>query len=109
VIDRRTAPRISIRVQLEGRKNGDVFQGTSINVSETGIMIETNKSLHLGDQITIRFILPGQEEVVGVGRVVRQEDFDVDKFGYAVHWSLTDDQRLMIAGMIEASRPENAE
>lgn len=103
--ERRSAPRISLRIQLEARKNGDVFQGTSINISETGIMIETNKSLHLGDQITIRFILPGQEEIVGVGRVVRQEDFDLDKFGYAVHWSLTDDQRRAISNMIEASRP----
>ena len=104
-VERRAAPRIALRIQLEGHKNGDVFQGTSINISGAGILIESNKNLHLGDQITIRFILPGQDEIVGVGHVVRQEDYDIGKFGYAVHWNLTDEQRRSISNMIEVSQP----
>lgn len=102
-MERRSAPRINIRVQMEGKKNGDIFQGTSINLSETGVLIEANKMLSLGDRVTIRFILAEEHEIVGAGQVVRQEMYDKDRFGLAVHWELTREEREEIADMIEES------
>jgi PilZ domain len=105
MIERRAAPRIPIRVQMEARKNGDVFPGTSVNLSETGIMIETSKQLQVGERITIRLILPTQDEIVGYGHVVRREEWGLDKFGIAVHWELDNEQRNMVARLIQnASR-----
>lgn len=105
MLERRAAPRIPIRVQMEARKNGDVFSGTSVNLSETGIMIECSKQLQVGERITIRLILPTQDEIVGYGSVVRREEWGLDKYGIAVHWELDNEQRKMIARLIDnASR-----
>jgi hypothetical protein len=103
MIERRAAPRIPIRVQMEARKNGDVFSGTSVNLSETGIMIETNKQLQVGEKITIRLILPSQDEIVGYGQVVRKEEWGLDKFGIAVHWQLGLDEKKLVARLIESA------
>lgn len=101
--ERRRSPRAPIRVHMEGRKNGDVFTGISVNVSETGILIETNKQLDLGQKITIHMILPNDEEIIGLGEVVRRENRGFDKFGVAVHWTLSQDQRHRITTVIENS------
>jgi hypothetical protein len=101
--DRRQAPRAPIRVHMEGRKNGDVFTGTSVNLSETGVLIETGKQLDLGMKVTIRMILPNEEEIVGTGVVVRRENRGLGKFGVAVHWDLDSDRRAHLASIIEKS------
>ena len=93
MLERRTATRVEINVEMEVRKNGDVFLGTSVNVSEAGILIQTNKVLQLGDKVTIRLTAQGQPEIVGLGEVVRNEDLGFDKLGYAVRWELSEDQK----------------
>lgn len=103
MIERRETPRVPMRVQMEGRKNGDVFPGLSVNLSEGGILIETNKQLQVGDLVTIRLILPSQDEIVGVGKVVRREEWGLDKFGIAVHWELDLEMRKTVARMIQNS------
>jgi len=99
--ERRRARRSPIRVQMEGRKNGDVFTGISVNLSETGILIETAKHLDVGAEVTVHLILPGDDEVTGRGVVVRLEDRGVDKFGLAVHWELSTEQRITLARLIQ--------
>lgn len=101
-MDRRSSSRLPVSVEMEGRRNGDVFEGTCVNVSETGILIQTNKSLNLGDRITIRLITPGQEEIVGGGRVIRYDDFGFGKFGYAVHWELDVSQKTALREWMNA-------
>jgi hypothetical protein len=88
---------------MEGRKNGDVFTGVSVNVSETGVLIETGKQLDPGQQVTIHVILPNDEEITGHGVVVRREERGFGKFGVAVHWKLDSIQRHRIANVIEKS------
>lgn len=88
---------------MEGRKNGDVFTGVSVNLSETGVLIETGKQLDPGQQVTIHIILPNDEEITGIGTVVRREGRGLGKFGVAVHWKLDDDQRERLASVIEES------
>lgn len=101
--ERRVAPRAPIRVHMEGRKNGDVFTGVSVNVSETGVLIETGKQLDPGQQVTIHVILPNDEEITGQGTVVRREERGFGKYGVAVHWKLDGIQRHRIATVIEKS------
>jgi hypothetical protein len=101
--ERRRATRAPIKVQMEGRKNGDVFTGTSVNLSETGILIETAKHLDIGAKVTVHLILPSEVEVTGVGEVVRLEDRGMDKFALAVHWELSTEQRIAVARLIHDS------
>ena|SRR5437867_814007 len=91
--ERRVSPRIEIEVEMEARENGDVFPGTSVNVSETGILIQTNKDLNPGEIITVRLICPGEQEIVGLGKVVRNHDLGFGKVAYAVQWDLTRSQK----------------
>lgn len=102
--ERRQAPRAPIRIHMEGRKNGDVFTGLSVNVSETGVLIETGKQLDPGQQVTIHMILPNDEEIVGTGTVVRRDNRGFGKFGIAVHWDLDRDQWLRITSSIKESQ-----
>jgi len=91
--ERRVSPRIEIEVEMEARENGDVFPGTSVNVSETGILIQTNKDLNPGEIVTVRLICPGEQEIVGIGKVVRNHDLGFGKVAYAVQWDLTRSQK----------------
>jgi len=104
VLERRIAERSEVIVQMEGKKNGDVFTGTSVNVSEAGVFIETNKILTLGDAVTIRLVLEGHEDIVGTGEVVRDEDQGFGRQGYAVRWSLTDSQRQALMTLIRSNK-----
>jgi len=99
--DRRSAPRIEINVEMELRKNGDVFSGTSINVSETGILIQTCKILDPGAEVTVRVTFPGHDDVVGKGTVVRQEDQGFGKYALAVRWELTMRQKHALRKMVQ--------
>ena len=102
-MDRRESPRIEISVEMEVRKNGDVFLGTCVNVSENGILIQTSKSLTLGEPVTVRLVSPGQEEIVGSGVVVRDQDLGIGKHGYAVRWDLTSNQKFALRRLIQVT------
>jgi PilZ domain-containing protein len=102
--DRRSAPRMEINVEMEIRKNGDVFSGTSVNVSETGILIQTNKVLFPGQIVTVRVTSPGREDIVGTGTVIRNEDLGLGKHALAVQWDLTAPQKVALRRMV-APRP----
>lgn len=101
--ERRSAPRIEINVEMEVRKNGDVFHGTTVNVSESGLLIQTNKALDLGENVTIRLVSQGEEEIVGMGVVVRNQEFGIGQTCYAVHWELTPAQKNALRKLIQAS------
>jgi len=98
------SPRVEISVEMEGRKNGDVFEGTSVNVSESGILIETNKILNPGETITVRLVSPGVDEIVGIGEVVRSEELGWGKLGYAVRWDLTPMQKEALRQMVQTKK-----
>ena len=102
--ERRTSERVEISVEMEGRENGDVFPGTSVNVSETGILIQTNKSLSPGEMITVRLICPGEQQIVGVGTVVRNVDLGFGKSAFAVQWDLTHTQKEALRDIIQSGK-----
>ena len=101
--ERRSAQRIEINVEMELRKNGDVFTGTSVNVSETGILIQTNKILSPGQLVTVRVSSPGKEDIVGTGTVIRHEDLGLGKHALAVQWELTMHQKHALRRMVQSA------
>ena len=100
--ERRSAPRVEVNVEMELRKNGDVFTGTSVNVSETGILIQTNKILSPGQAVTVRVTSPGKEDIVGTGTVIRHEDLGIGKHALAVQWDLTTPQKHALRRMVQS-------
>ena len=104
MVERRSSQRFEISIELEGKKNGDVFLGTSVNVSETGILIQSNKILHLGDSVTIRLVSPGHDDLIGTGKVVRNEDFGFAEAGYAIHWNLSPGQKTALRELIRTAK-----
>jgi hypothetical protein len=100
--ERRSSPRMEINVEMELRKNGDVFSGTSVNVSETGILIQTNKDLNIGQIVTVRVTSPGKEDIVGTGTVIRHEDLGLGKHALAVQWDLTIHQKHALRRMVQS-------
>jgi hypothetical protein len=100
--ERRSSPRMEINVEMELRKNGDVFSGTSVNVSETGILIQTNKVLNIGQIVTVRVTSPGKEDIVGSGTVIRHEDLGLGKHALAVQWDLTIHQKHLLRRMVQS-------
>ena len=92
---------MEINVEMEVRQNGDVFSGTSVNVSEAGILIQTNKILDPGQPVTVRVSSPGQEDIVGKGVVIRHEDLGLGKHALAVQWDLTMPQKHALRKMVQ--------
>ena len=92
---------MEINVEMEVRQNGDVFSGTSVNVSEAGILIQTNKILDPGQPVTVRVSSPGQDDIVGKGVVIRHEDLGLGKHALAVQWDLTMPQKHALRKMVQ--------
>jgi hypothetical protein len=101
--ERRSSPRVEINVEMEVRQNGDVFSGTSVNVSESGILIQTSKVLDPGDSVTVRVTAPGQDDIVGQGVVIRHEDLGLGKHALAVQWELTISQKHALRRMVQTT------
>jgi DNA-binding response OmpR family regulator len=65
--------RVLLRARVQGAKDDAVFFCTSQNISGTGMLIETDRSLLPGDQLTCSFFLPGAAQITAAGEVVRTE------------------------------------
>ena len=71
-IPQRALCRVLARVTLGERDSARSFFCTSENVSATGILVETEELLHLGDVLDCSFFLPGRLKVATQGKVVRE-------------------------------------
>lgn len=69
----RKALRVPVTLQVEiGGLSGETHAATSVNLSETGMLVESSW-LEVGDDVHFAFRLPGRPGLVsGCGRVVRQ-------------------------------------
>jgi DNA-binding response OmpR family regulator len=65
--------RVLLRAKVIGSKDDAVFFCTSQNLSATGMLIETDRHVKSGDQITCSFYLPGSAHITAEGEVVRIE------------------------------------
>jgi DNA-binding response OmpR family regulator len=71
--------RVLISVSLETSKNESFFC-RSENISVTGLLLETDRSLAPGDQVICSFFLPGAKQIVASGEIVRAANH-ADKSG----------------------------
>jgi DNA-binding response OmpR family regulator len=66
--------RVLLRARVKGAKDDVVFFCTSQNISTSGILIETDRTLLPGEQLTCSFYLPGAAHVTADGEVARTQN-----------------------------------
>jgi hypothetical protein len=63
--------RVLLSVAVEGDDKGNAFFCSSENISSSGLLIETDRVISKNDRVTCKFFLPGSEQIVVRGEVVR--------------------------------------
>ena len=76
--------RVLLRAKVKGAKDDATFFCTSQNISGSGMLIETDRSLLHGEQLTCSFFLPGAAQITATGEVVRTETAADGKHHYGV-------------------------
>jgi CheY-like chemotaxis protein/Tfp pilus assembly protein PilZ len=67
----RESYRVLVSVMIEGSNKDRPFFGRSGNISTTGILVESEKVLAIGDQLMCSFFLPGSSQIKTNGEIVR--------------------------------------
>jgi len=82
-IPRREAYRVLINVQVNGKHDNKSFLCSSVNISCSGLLIETGKKLDLGDNVSCSFFLPGAKNKITVnGTIARVNNKnDINEYG----------------------------
>lgn len=70
-IPRREAYRVLINVQVNGKQDNKSFLCSSVNISCSGILIETDNIFDLGNKVSCSFFLPGIKKITINGTVAR--------------------------------------
>ena len=70
-ISTRRGYRVLLRAKIKGSVDNGVFFCTSQNISISGMLIETERQLAVGDLINCSFFLPGAAQVACDGEIVR--------------------------------------
>lgn len=80
----RKAYRAAVRVGIRAEKEGETFSALLVDISISGILIETEQQLKVGDSVRCTFFLPGSPAVTVSGEVVRRAekpDSPVSQYG----------------------------
>ncbi len=67
----RESYRVLLSVNIEGNSRDKAFFCRSENISATGLLLETDKSLQEGDRLICSFFLPESKQITATGEVVR--------------------------------------
>jgi len=89
--------RVLLRAKVKGAADDGVFFCTSQNLSTSGILIETDRKLAMGDVINCSFYLPGAAHIVADGEVARAERQPDGKFHCGIRFislSLKDQKEI---------------
>jgi DNA-binding response OmpR family regulator len=65
--------RVLLRAKVKGEQEDIAFFCTSQNLSTSGILIETDRALKVGEHISCSFYLPGASQITAEGEVARTE------------------------------------
>jgi len=84
--------RVLLRAKVIGSKDDSVFFCTSQNLSASGLLIETDRSLNRGDQITCSFYLPGAAHITTEGEVARAEKTPEGKFNCGIRFIMISEE-----------------
>jgi CheY-like chemotaxis protein len=101
----RRATRVLVKVTVQGSYHSEPFYCTSEDISITGILLESDKSLARGDMIDCAFFLPESERITVSCEVMRIAKVREGKHHYgAVFVDILDDARKTIEEFIERER-----
>ena len=78
--------RVLLKVKVNGKASSDSFYCYSYNISVSGMLMETEKTLSRGDLITCSFFLPGAEQIVSEAEVMRVVTTENGYFQYGVKY-----------------------
>ncbi len=102
------APRITYRILVKvtpiEQKDSPYLFGTTVNLSETGMMIESKSKLEVGSEVNLSFFLTTSKENLNIkGKIVR---CDSQGFGGATGYGIlfmemTEENRKNIIGLIQ--------
>ncbi len=70
----RKAYRVQVRTSIRAEKDGEVFNAFLVDISTSGILMETEQQLKVGDVARCTFFLPGSPAVTVSGEVVRKSE-----------------------------------
>lgn len=90
VISIRRGYRVLLRAKVKGATDDTVFFCTSQNISVSGILIETDRSLLAGEQLTCSFYLPGAAHITADGEVVRVETATDGRHCFGIRFTTLD-------------------
>ena len=82
-IPRREAYRVIIHVKVNGKHDSKSFLCSSVNISCSGLLIETDNMFDLGNNVSCSFFLPGVKQKISVnGTIVRvNAKVDINEYG----------------------------
>lgn len=87
VISVRRGYRVLLRAKVKGAKDDSTFFCTSQNISATGILIEADRSMQAGEQLSCSFYLPGSAHITADGEVARSETMPDGKHQYGIRFT----------------------
>lgn len=100
-IPRRQYVRVLVKVTVQGNFRSEPFYCTSRDISASGILIDTDKTLARGDVISCAFFLPGSDKLNVTGEVVRILRGAASPYSYGVMFKdLTSEGRTLIEEFI---------
>lgn len=73
-IEPRRDARFLVQAKVEAVRDRGLFLGTSVNLSASGMLIESLTTFKIGDQVHIRFFLPGNPREIDARAVVVRAD-----------------------------------
>lgn len=79
--------RVLLRAKVKGAKDDATFFCTSQNVSATGMLIEADRPMRIGEQLTCSFFLPGSTQITADGEVARSETTPDGKHQYGIRFT----------------------
>lgn len=81
-IPQRQSYRVLLRISIKGDTGNASFFCSSIDISTSGLMIETDRKLSKGDRLSCSFFLPGYGHIACDGEIVRKmNSADMPRYG----------------------------
>jgi len=95
LVPQRKAMRVLLRVSVKGRGDDSSFLAASQNISISGMLLESDRELKKGDQMTCAFNI-AHNEIRIQGTVVRAKKVSPGRYRYGVNFVNLDTKSLII-------------
>jgi DNA-binding response OmpR family regulator len=83
--------RILMKIRVEGNKEGSFFMGNTIDISTTGVLIESHhEDINVGDHLECNFFLPWKLKAVNISGEVMRKVKGKEGFHYGIRFHKLD-------------------